>query len=284
MQLDDGTPDLSGSLIVLTPRTRPKLLLVSWTSINFGLPPITIIASQRSVSCVSSLIQLYSGTDPQDLLWADAPGPMIPKRFRREIAQALAPEDLYLHPGRFDELLARLWIIDDHSLAAFLSGGGLRSEIQRHVHRNPGDWSVDDLFERLCVYDASHRRFALFLEGLASADVRPDVSAQHCFVQLVNEPFIHPDCVAGFNEENLARLSAAVTETSGHVSGFRYASCLSTRKGRSSPRHRLPSKIEFSSGGSIPAPCLCHSDDCSRNTGRLSIPKRLVSSTKSRRK
>lgn len=29
---------------------------------------------------------------------------------------------------------------------------------------------------------------------------------------------IHPDGVAGFNDENLARLSAVFTETSGHVS------------------------------------------------------------------
>jgi hypothetical protein len=76
----------------------------------------------------------------QDLLWADSPGPEIPKRFRREIAQGLTPEDLYLHQGRFDELLDRLWIIDDNSFAAFLSGEGVRAEIQRHVHRNPGDW------------------------------------------------------------------------------------------------------------------------------------------------
>jgi hypothetical protein len=125
----------------------------------------------------------------QDLIWADAPGPEIPKRFRREIAHALAPEDLYLHPGHFDDLLEQLWIIDADPFDAFVLGDrGLRGEIERHVHRNPGDWSVDDLFDRLGVYDASDRRFALFLEGLASADIRPDASAQNRFVQLVNEP------------------------------------------------------------------------------------------------
>jgi very-short-patch-repair endonuclease len=127
----------------------------------------------------------------QDLLWADVPGPEIPKRFRRELAQALAPEDLYLDPERFDKLLERLWIIDDDLFAIFLSGdgnSGLRAEIQRHVHRNPGDWPVDYLFDRLGAYDAPDRRFALFLEGLASADVRPDVSEQLRFVQLVNAP------------------------------------------------------------------------------------------------
>lgn len=130
------------------------------------------------------------GNQLQDLMWANVPGPEIPKRFRREIAQALAPEDLYVDPRRFDELLEQLWIIDDDSFAAFLSGDsgpGLRAEIQRHVHRNPGDWPVDYHFDRLGVYDGSDRRFALFLEGLASADVRPDVREQLRFVQLVNE-------------------------------------------------------------------------------------------------
>jgi very-short-patch-repair endonuclease len=130
----------------------------------------------------------------QDLLWADAPGPEIPKRFRREVAQALTPEDLYPDSERFDELLERLWIIDDDNddtFAAFLLGDGyrrLRAEIQRHVHRNPGDWPVEYLFDRLGAYDASDRRFALFLEGLTSADLRPDVREQLRFVKLVNEP------------------------------------------------------------------------------------------------
>ena len=75
----------------------------------------------------------------QDLIWANTPRPEIPKRFRREIAQALEPEDLYLHQGRFDDLLERLWIIDSDPFAAFVLGDrGLRGEIQRHVHRNPG--------------------------------------------------------------------------------------------------------------------------------------------------
>ena len=52
---------------------------------------------------------------------------------------------------------------------------------------NPGDWSVDTLFDRLGALDASDRRFALFLEGLASSDVRPEVEAQRYFVELVNQ-------------------------------------------------------------------------------------------------
>lgn len=46
--------------------------------------------------------------------------------------------------------------------------------------------SVEQLFDRVGALDASDRRFALFLEGLASADVRPDEEAQRSFVDLVN--------------------------------------------------------------------------------------------------
>ncbi|HZF10526.1 MAG TPA: hypothetical protein VFE33_17200 [Thermoanaerobaculia bacterium] len=60
--------------------------------------------------------------------------------------------------------------------------------MDRHVHRNPGDWSAEDLFDRLGAFSASDRRFALFLEGLASSEVRPDEAAQRRFVQVVNGP------------------------------------------------------------------------------------------------
>lgn len=62
----------------------------------------------------------------------------------------------------------------------------LRAQISQHVHRNPEDWSVEELFDRLGAFDASNRRFALFIEGLASCKVRPDEPAQRNFVKLVN--------------------------------------------------------------------------------------------------
>lgn len=126
----------------------------------------------------------------QDLLWAGAAVPEIPLRYRREVAQALASEELYLDCRRFDALLDRLWVLDDDPLDFFLGGGerSLRAEIDRHVHRNPGDWSAEYLFDKLGAFDASDRRFALFLEGLASPYVRPDEAAQRRFVEIVNEP------------------------------------------------------------------------------------------------
>lgn len=91
---------------------------------------------------------------------------------------------------KFDELLDRLWILDADDWMHLLGANprGLRAEIQQHVHRNPEDWPAEVLFDQLGAYDASDRRFALFLEGLASADVRPDEAAQRHFVACVNEP------------------------------------------------------------------------------------------------
>jgi very-short-patch-repair endonuclease len=126
----------------------------------------------------------------QDILWADTTAPEIPKRFRREVARTLAIDGIFLDAQRFDALLDRLWVLDDHPVA-FLCGGvdrSLRAAICQHVHRNPGDWSAEELFDRLGAFDASDRRFLLFLEGLASSDVRPDEAAQRRFVELVNTP------------------------------------------------------------------------------------------------
>jgi very-short-patch-repair endonuclease len=54
------------------------------------------------------------------------------------------------------------------------------------VVRNPGDWTVEQFFEQVGALDASDRRFGLFLEGLAAADVRPDEESQRAFVAAVN--------------------------------------------------------------------------------------------------
>lgn len=125
----------------------------------------------------------------QDILWSDSGCPPIPKRYRREVAQRLNSEELYGDPRRFDDLLERLWILDADDWLNLLNGkpSGLRADIQQHVHRNPGDWPAETLFDQLGAYDASDRRFALFLEGLASADVIPDEAAQRHFVACVNE-------------------------------------------------------------------------------------------------
>lgn len=152
-------------------------------------------AADADLPAIARRLLVYNPPDAttrnqiQDLLWSDSPGPSIPKRYRREVARRLNDEKLYGDARKFDDLLDRLWVLDADDWFYLMSGkpSGLRADIQQHVHQNPGDWSSEMLFDQLGAYDASDRRFALFLEGLASADVRPDEAAQRHFVACVNE-------------------------------------------------------------------------------------------------
>lgn len=132
----------------------------------------------------------------EDILWADDGCPEISKRCRRDVARAIDAEDLYTCAKGFDALLDSLWDLgtDPWSEIFGRPPTGLRGEVQRHVHQNPGDWSVETLFDKLGALDAQDRRFAYFLEGLASANVRPDEPAQRHFVGLVNG-VLHGYCV-----------------------------------------------------------------------------------------
>ena len=91
----------------------------------------------------------------QDVLWAGRDAYEIPTRTRREIARDLDLADLVDNADRFTALLNRLWVLDDDpfgGLTHALLGGpttGLRGQIERHVFRNPGDWTTEYLFEQL---------------------------------------------------------------------------------------------------------------------------------------
>ena len=129
----------------------------------------------------------------QDILWSDANTPIIPKKYRREVARAIEFHSLFLDANEFDRLLDRLWVLSDPT-TDFLSqmGAGwkrptLREDIRRHVHLNADDWSTEHFFVVVGALDCSDKRFALFLEGLAGPEVRPDENSQRRFVELANE-------------------------------------------------------------------------------------------------
>ncbi|MFJ9948538.1 hypothetical protein [Kitasatospora sp. NPDC091207] len=63
------------------------------------------------------------------------------------------------------------------------SPNSLRARIERHVFRNPGNWSTEDLFEQLGAFEAGHARFGAFLEGLVCPDTIPDTAAQNRIVE-----------------------------------------------------------------------------------------------------
>lgn len=165
----------------------------------------------------------------QDLLWAAEDGPEIPKRVRREISQDLDFDGHLRYADKFVDLLGRLWVLDDHPLAGFGEPRhGLRSQIWQHFIRNPEDWSTEDLFENVGAFEASNRRFALFLEGLVSSDVLPDAEAQERFVGAVN-PCLQP--------------AGAELRQVGVVDGYPHFEIVSTRAGR----NRRPKNLIFAS-------------------------------------
>lgn len=127
----------------------------------------------------------------EDVLWAEQESVEIPQRVRREIARALDLDDLTQHSGRFMDLLGRFWLPDDDPFALFTkrTRQGLRAEVERHVLRNPGDWSTEDLFEELGAFTAPHPRFARFLEALVSADLVPDEPIQRRLVTAI-DPYL----------------------------------------------------------------------------------------------
>jgi hypothetical protein len=123
----------------------------------------------------------------QDVLWASQSVLEIPKRTRREIARDLDIADLVRHADRFMTLLDRLWVLDDDLLGFFTAGPtGLRADIEQHVFRNLGDWTTEELFERLGVFEAADGRVIRFLEGLVSPETVPDEPAQRHIIDTVN--------------------------------------------------------------------------------------------------
>ncbi len=122
----------------------------------------------------------------QDVLWAGQDPVEVPKRTRREIARDLDLASMTIKPDRFMALLDRLWVLDT-PLDPWTQGvSSLRADIERHVFRNPGDWSAEDLLEQLGAYEAGDARFGKFLEGLACAEVIPDEPAQRHIVGILN--------------------------------------------------------------------------------------------------
>lgn len=127
----------------------------------------------------------------EEILWSGDQSLQIPKKQRHLLARALgdARDDLgiplFLQGERFLLLVDRLWIRAD-LLDIFAGESRLRAEIRQHVVLNEADWPVEYLFEQLGAFDSSDRRLILFVEGLVSADLRPDEPSQRAFVGALN--------------------------------------------------------------------------------------------------
>ena len=122
----------------------------------------------------------------QNLIWpASAP---ISKRVRHLIARALEIDCLFLDAKKFDELIESLFVLDDDQLPSMeqMRRDSLRMRIQQHVHRNMGDWSVEQLFDELGGFEVSDQRFLRLLLGLVSPEVQPEVERQSEVVASIN--------------------------------------------------------------------------------------------------
>ncbi|MEU8645052.1 hypothetical protein AB0C91_24370 [Streptomyces sp. NPDC048674] len=127
----------------------------------------------------------------EDQLWAMDEPPEIPKKVRRELARALQLTELAQQHAPFMQLLDQLWLAEETGLyfSSLLNGMRpvtLRDEIERHVFRNPGDWTAEELFVHLGAFEAGDARFARFLEGLVAADVLLDEQLQMSTADTLN--------------------------------------------------------------------------------------------------
>lgn len=127
----------------------------------------------------------------QDILWTREQWPEITTRVRRDIIDALDKLDTIWNDAEgFMRLLRSLWVLNT-SLDLWMSNGGLEAEIERHVLRNPDDWPVLELFNRLGALRSSDRRFALFIQGLLSGAVNPDEQHQRTMVEAISPALSH---------------------------------------------------------------------------------------------
>ncbi|MFD0072153.1 hypothetical protein ACFVIY_06900 [Streptomyces sp. NPDC127166] len=125
----------------------------------------------------------------QDMVWAQASPPEIPMRIRREMARAINSPVLVQHTARFMKMLDRFWDVNDNPFGELLfprHATSLRDKIEQHYIRNP-DWSTEELFEELGVFEAGDARFARFIEAAVAGDVLLDETVQRHLAETLNE-------------------------------------------------------------------------------------------------
>lgn len=143
-----------------------------------------VLAAQEALRVLS--LNVHERDTLQELIWSDGSCPVIPARYRRDLAQSLEVHPVFIDEVGFQEALGALWRIDEGDLQPdFSFGPTLRDLIVQHFVRNE-DWSVAKLFEVLGAFKCSDSRFTHFLESLASSRVRPDESSQLSFMAVVD--------------------------------------------------------------------------------------------------
>ncbi len=181
----DELPDLCRRLGLPPPPSKEEGSKADRLQASLKAVTDTGLASITALLLAQVALPISQRRPIEDALWAAQGSVEISQRVRREIARALDLEDLTRYPGRFMNLLGRFWLPDD-GLFASPTRQGLRAEVERHVLRNPGDWSTEELFEVLGVFTAPHTRFTRFLEAMLASDLAPDEQIQRHLVAAVD--------------------------------------------------------------------------------------------------
>jgi hypothetical protein len=144
-----------------------------------------VAAAQRALELIG--FEVHERDQLQELVWDDGTAPVIPGRYRRELAEKLNAIDLYMERDAFEQVLNEFWRIDTMSFVNLIRPTPtLRQEIVRHYIENP-DWDAVTLFDKLGAFQSSHPRFGRFVEALASSQVLPNEPAQRKFIEIVND-------------------------------------------------------------------------------------------------
>lgn len=160
-------------------------------------PVKTRQTAEKFVECYPLREGCNEAFEIEEMLWKDSDYPNISKRLRREIAESLEGEKVFVDPDGFRNAMDRLWVLQsqmeklDETIGEVLLGwnsssNSLKRQIEKHVINNSGMWSKKYLFKRLGALDCSNKRFGKFIESLAASDVRPDESSQRSFAEIVN--------------------------------------------------------------------------------------------------
>lgn len=143
-----------------------------------------VAAAQKALELIG--FPVHERDQLQELVWDDGTAPVIPGRYRRELAEKLNATELYMDRAAFEQVLSELWQLDTLSVVDFTwSNQTLRKEIVRHYIDN-SDWDTVTLFDKLGAFQSSHARFGRFIEALASSRVLPSEPAQRKFIEIVN--------------------------------------------------------------------------------------------------
>lgn len=144
-----------------------------------------VAAAQKALERIG--FEVHERDQLQELVWDDGTAPVIPGRYRRELAEKLNTIDLFMDRTAFEQVLSEFWQLDIISVVNFTwSTPTLRQEIVRH-HIENLDWDTVTLFDKLGAFQSSHPRFGRFIEALASSRVLPSEPAQRRFIGIVND-------------------------------------------------------------------------------------------------